>query len=292
MNAETLTLDENLQISEAGNSDIVYEEEVSGQKFCLNCGSEVEENFCPHCGQSVGVPERMSNKAFGKSLAMTFTRLNSGFGNTLIKLSYKPWEVIRDYIHGKQVNYSHPVTMLIQISLYSSFILMFIEGIFGINLNLKEEREGANWLIITLKESTVITTLWMAVPMIFSVYLTFWKHGSRRFSASEYIVATLYLIITIKIYTFLIAPINYLFFQGDKMSEFNLGYILVIGTFFCFVTMFKAFPIQSMWKRVVLFILLIILASTFISIYTLIFEMIDDFLMGKDMTDWLINNMS
>lgn len=257
---------------------------------CLNCGTEVFDKFCPHCGQSTSVPKKLNNKTFGKSVWMSFARLNPGFLNTFLKLIYKPWEVISDYIHGKQVGYSHPISMLIQFTLYSTFIMMFLEGILEVELLVKQQfEEGTPWLIRALKDSTVVRVLWISVPVIFAAYLAYWNHGSRRFTFSEYIIGALYLVITIRIYDFLFTPINYFLNDSEPISDYRLFYIGIVALFFGSITLFKAFPIRSQWKGVMLFIGFVAMSIIFLLTYHIFFTWIDDFIMGKDMSNWIDN---
>lgn len=257
-------------------------------RTCLNCGTEVTDKFCPHCGQSAGVPEKINNKTFGKSLAMSFARLNPGFFNTLVKLSYKPWEVIRDYIHGKQVPYSHPVSMLIQLTLYTSFIIMFIEGILEIDLVKFDRDHGEDpWWIRTLTDSTVVRVLWFSIPLIGAVYLAYWNFGSRRFSFSEYIIAALYLIISMRIFSFIFTPVNFIYFNGEADSVFNISVIFIIGIIFGTIIIFKAFPIASKWKSAVVFIWFLVLALLFYLVYSMFFQFMYDIIVGNNTENWL-----
>lgn len=260
---------------------------------CLNCGTEVSDRFCPHCGQSVSVPERITNRGFGKSILSTFSRWNSGFLNTLINLSYRPWDVIKDYIHGKQVNYSHPVTMIIQVSLYTTFIIMFIEGLFEIEFHKAiEENDTANWFVKTIKDSTVLRSLWVSVPFIIAAYLTYWKHGSRRFTFSEYVIAALYFMVTIRVLTFVVSPINYFLSHGESLSSFNLVFIAIIGLTFGIIMITKAFPIQSKVTRITMFVLFIIISLIVTYIYIMISEFIEDVIVGSLNENWINDYLS
>ena len=266
------------------------ESEEESVTLCLNCGTEVTDRFCPHCGQSVAVPKKLNNKTFGKSVAMSFARLNPGFLNTFIKLSYKPWEVVKDYIHGKQVAYSHPISMLIQLTLYTSFIFMIFEGLFDIKLSYSHQwEEGTHWFIGVLKDSTVVRVLWVSLPFIAAGYLVYWNHGSRRFTFSEYVIAALYLMISIRIYMFIFAPVNSLFYAGDEYSDFKVAVISLSGLTLGSIMVIKAFPIKNIWKRIGYYIMFLGVAFGFYIAYYMLFYYIDDLLIGKDMGNWIEN---
>ena len=271
------------RLETAVNDSYVPECDNESTRYCLNCGKEVIGNFCSHCGQPTGVPAKLNNKTFGKSVVMSFARLNPGFFNTFLKLCYKPWDVIRDYIHGKQVPYSHPVSMLIQLTLYTSFIIMIMEGLFDIKWGLnKEIPEGTHWMIRIIKESTVLRVLWISVPVTLAAYLAYWKHGSRRFTFSEYLIANLYVIIAVRIYFFFLTPVNYIFFEGDIYSGFIIGSLALICLFIGSVIIYKAFPIKSKWKAIGVFLWFIVLAAIFFSIYKMGFDILEDLLQGHE----------
>lgn len=149
--------------------------------------------------------------------------------------------------------------------------------------------ENTPWLLKAVKESTVIKVLSLSIPFIFAGYLTYWKFGSRRFTFSEYVIAGLYLLITVRIYIFLSTPINYLFFNSDELSDFRIAIIFLAGVLFGSITVIKAFPIKPVWKSLLVFIGFFALASLFYFIQTVFLFYIDDVLTGADMENWFEN---
>ena len=79
---------------------------IREERECLNCGEVSEGLFCNNCGQSMETPQRITMKTFGKGVAMSFARLTPGFWATFVGLTLCPWDVIREYLHGKRVKYS------------------------------------------------------------------------------------------------------------------------------------------------------------------------------------------
>lgn len=255
-------------------------------KYCLNCGEEINGKFCSNCGQPTSIPQKLNNRTFGKSVVMCFTRLSGAFLNTLVKLCYKPWEVIRDFIHGRQMPYSHPVTMLIQLALVVTFLGAALEGIFDYKALMVSAHYEGGWFIRSLKESTVIRIMWYLVPFIVAGYLAYWKYGSRRFSFSEYLIAGLYLIISVRIYSSLLLPINYFSGNDETIHDIGVYTSLAIGFVFGIITIYKAFPIPSRWKRIMQLTFFLVLAFVIMIAYATFFNYIDDLLMGKDMDNW------
>ena len=242
--------------------------------ICLNCGTECHDKFCPHCGQSTGVPSKLKMKNFGKGLVMSFGRLTPGFFATAKGLLFHPWTVIRDHIHGRHVRYSPPVTMVIQVFLYATILYTLIDAIFGTSLmekyNFNEgmfnlsRHENMNPILIMLDQSVVLQALFFAFPICFIVYVGYIKHGARKFNFAEYLSAYLYMYAALIIYDVIIGLL-YVIPGVDDDIEMLTG--VVIGIF-SIIVLIKAFPQYKWWKHVglmswtaFLFIMLIVLLS-------------------------------
>lgn len=94
------------------------------EKNCLNCGSTVEERFCPKCGQ-----ENVENHPPFHYLITHFVEdlvhYDSGFWKTIKLLILKPGLVIREYLAGKRKSFVPPVKLYIFIS-FVAFLIPFL----------------------------------------------------------------------------------------------------------------------------------------------------------------------
>src|SRR5476651_1345786 len=84
-------------------------------KTCLNCGTEVQERFCTHCGQENTEPK----ESFGHLLRHFFadvTHYDSQFFTTLKYLIFRPGFLTVQYNAGKRLSYLNPIRMYIFIS--------------------------------------------------------------------------------------------------------------------------------------------------------------------------------
>ena len=246
MNSNTLVLeDNNEEIIEISN------EEAGKVKYCLNCGTNINDNFCPHCGQPTATPSKLKMKNFGKGVLMSFGRLTPGFFNTAKGLMFHPWTVIRDHLHGRHKPYSPPITMLIQIALYSTLIFAIMDSIFGTHTNLDESLfgyKGDNPIIKMIDTSVVISTLIAAMPICFGIYLAYYRHGAKKYNFAEYLAAFTYLFGSITLWdTFLTFSE---FIPGIDFDMTSLT--LVIVGIFSVIILWKAFPQKSWLKSVAL----------------------------------------
>lgn len=235
-------------------------------KKCLNCGSMCTGMYCPDCGQPTSTPRRLTMKSLGKSAALSFARLTPGFWPTFIGLIVHPWEVIRDYICGRRMKYSPPVTMVIQLLLYITVFYAVVGQLLHINFFDPHENDifdfmGYNSLLKMMLSSDVFVKIFMWCVVAVNCYLVYRHQGKRKYNLAEYITAMIYMGCCFSIYNS-IAGIPFVIFDIPGSSLFKILVDLIIGT----IALFKVFPISVWWKRWgiwTIFMLLNLLAFVF-----------------------------
>lgn len=80
-------------------------------KHCLNCGTAVDDLYCPHCGQDTAT-RKFDLRYIGKKILDAFD-LDRGLLRSLFFLLVKPGTVIRDYMQGKRVDLTNPVKLFL-----------------------------------------------------------------------------------------------------------------------------------------------------------------------------------
>lgn len=88
----------------------------------MNCGTEVPERYCTHCGQENAVP----HESFGhlvKHFIGDVLHYDSQFLTTLKYLLFRPGRLTKEYMAGKRVSYVNPIKLYIFISFL--FFLVF-----------------------------------------------------------------------------------------------------------------------------------------------------------------------
>jgi hypothetical protein len=107
------------------------------EKNCLNCGTEVTDRFCAHCGQ-----ENLETKeSFGQLVGHFFadiTHYDSKFFTTIKDLLFKPGFLTRQYFVGRRTKYLNPLRMYFFIS-FIFFLVSYIK-----NNNEPAEAEDPN----------------------------------------------------------------------------------------------------------------------------------------------------
>lgn len=119
-------------------------------KTCLNCGTLVEERFCPHCGQE--------NTETRKSFHYLFTHFvedlvhyDSGFWKTIKYLLFYPARLTREYLSGRRQSFVVPVKLYI----FISFVTFFISGFFLNDIKIKDNKDtgGTSFQVASASET-------------------------------------------------------------------------------------------------------------------------------------------
>lgn len=82
---------------------------------CLNCGSEVTDHFCPHCGQANTEP-RESFRHIMTHFITDYLHLDEKFFSSLKFLFLKPGFLTNEYNLGRRTKYVHPFRLYIFIT--------------------------------------------------------------------------------------------------------------------------------------------------------------------------------
>ncbi|HVB03716.1 MAG TPA: DUF3667 domain-containing protein [Chitinophagaceae bacterium] len=93
------------------------------EKTCLNCGTEVSDKYCPHCGQE----NRDPKESIGELLHHFFsdiTHYDSKFFKTIKDLLFRPGFLTLEYLAGRRMRYLNPVRLYVFIS-FLFFLLYF-----------------------------------------------------------------------------------------------------------------------------------------------------------------------
>lgn len=135
-------------------------------KHCLNCGTEVPERYCTHCGQENAVPHETFSHLFKHFVADIF-HYDSQFLITLKSLLFRPGFLSREYMAGRRVRYVNPIKLYV----FVSFVFFF--GIFALHTGHDEntgheDTEKSSQVRTDIGGDTVLT----AVDAIKQVYET------------------------------------------------------------------------------------------------------------------------
>ncbi len=94
---------------------------------CPNCGTEIDDNFCPHCGQENErrvVPIRI----LIEDAISNFLTFDARLPQTIVPLLFKPGLLTREYIAGRRARYARPSRLYLAVSVIFFFTLSIVSG--------------------------------------------------------------------------------------------------------------------------------------------------------------------
>jgi len=99
---------------------------------CQNCGSNLQENFCAHCGEKKFDEHELTVKHFLSETLESFFHFDNRFLRSVKKLLLKPGQMALDFTEGKRVRFMKPL----QLFLILNISLFFVPGNpFALSLN-------------------------------------------------------------------------------------------------------------------------------------------------------------
>ena len=97
---------------------------IREDKTCLNCGHQVEERYCPHCGQE-NIESRHPFYYLFTHFFEDFTHYDGQFWGTIKNLLFKPGKLTQIYMEGKRARFVPPVKLYIFISFVTFLFISF-----------------------------------------------------------------------------------------------------------------------------------------------------------------------
>ena len=223
-----------------------FSEHQNFMTTCLNCGEEIQQQFCPYCGQNKDV-EKFNWHSIVHELTHFFTHIEKGFLNTSLQLLIRPRRVIREYLEGKRKKYHKPVSFFliwaaIHLVTYTTVIaLMHYE-------NLRTFKEEQRYLV---HYSQLFGLLLIPIQAFF-----IWLIVSRRkMNYFENLIANIYayaiveMLISFQIHIVgLLLQINFLTDSFPIMVQI----VYACWTCYCMIDLFKKNKIKFLFPKILI----------------------------------------
>ncbi|NML41003.1 DUF3667 domain-containing protein [Chitinophaga sp. G-6-1-13] len=123
---------------------------LRADKTCLNCGTEVQERFCSHCGQENTVQHESFGHLAGHVVA-DIVHYDSRFLTTIKYLVIRPAFLTKEYWAGRRVRYVNPI----QLYVFISFVFFLFFTILTHTPGHADKKKTAHNEKITLEEKAV-----------------------------------------------------------------------------------------------------------------------------------------
>ena len=94
---------------------------------CLNCGHtlELQDNYCPHCGQE-NTDQRVSMKTLIGDFLSNYFSVDSKLGRSLRSFFFNPGVLTRCFNEGKRMHYIHPLRLYLVVTFLFFFVLSYL----------------------------------------------------------------------------------------------------------------------------------------------------------------------
>jgi len=206
---------------------------------CLNCGTEISDQFCAHCGQKKEV-KRLTWHSLVHEVAHFFSHIEEGFIKTSVQLVYRPGRTIREYLEGKRKTYYKPV------ALYLVWVTIFL-----ITRNLiigwmhYEAQSVDNFLFFNketgsyfVEHRNIFELLLLPIIALFALLII----TRPKMNYIETLVLGIYVFSVIQMFNTLQIIINGLLLRINFMTSMFEIQILIVNLgwgFFCFMDFYK-----------------------------------------------------
>lgn len=155
---------------------------------CLNCGKEVDDNFCPSCGQKTSTKRYSLKHIFDTGILYGVFAINERFFHTLKTIFTRPGHGIREYIKGERIKYLNAFSFLLIIIA----VVFFFDEYTDLKLSdviYEDSKEFATSLEGFMKEYPRIIYV-INIPLMAISTLLFFKRSKVNFA--EHIILNTY----------------------------------------------------------------------------------------------------
>ncbi|MEE2526289.1 DUF3667 domain-containing protein [Hyphobacterium sp. HN65] len=119
---------------------------------CANCGTDMSDEFCPHCGQSSADVKRNFIPLLNDTLDGLF-QWDGRLVTTVREVVSRPGQVARDYMEGRRARYTPPVRLYLIASLIF-FIGIALSGVRIVAIDAEVIEQGPSITIELLQGGT------------------------------------------------------------------------------------------------------------------------------------------
>ena len=225
---------------------------------CLNCGAEIQHQFCPYCGQKNDV-KKLNWHSLVHEIGHFFTHIEKGFLNTSFQLLTRPGRVIKEYLEGKRKKYHKPVSFYL---IWAAIRLLTFTFVISLMDYENFRSSSGNAFFFSKEEGTYIVqhNQVFGLLLVPIVSLFVWIILSRqKMNYIETLTASIYASAIIEMLIFfqiiivgLVLQINFL----TNSFVFQVQLVYTSWMFYCLMDLFKRDRIKLLLLRVLLVLII------------------------------------
>ncbi len=228
------------------------------EAICLNCNTEIVQNFCSNCGQKKN--KRIDRKYIWDEVQYSTVHMNKGFFYSLKNTLKNPGKTARTFIDGNRVNHYKPIALAFILSGISSFISFKIVGLGDIMNSIQEEQIAKSEMMkdISTFNQTYNSLIFLALIPFFALF-TKWSFKSWGHNFFEHVVMNAFILAYYNIISIIVMyPLLFLFKENTITTLATLSFLIIIAYFF--KNFYAEYSFKSVLKR---FLIFVVLASIF-----------------------------
>jgi hypothetical protein len=203
----------------------------SDDEPCRNCGTHLEDRYCPHCGQ-----DRLTGRqhSFGRmviNLCTSIFTFDDKVWVTIRKLLFRPGFLSKEYVSGRVMPYTLPIKLFWMMVLIFTIVFSFHDTSSSVVLTPKDGKSCQQQTEIVQNENVIAEKI--AEDIVVAEEVVLQEPEQQRKIASDYFQYLPYfMLLVIPIFTALLA----LFFRKEKyaFSE-HLIFAIHLHTIFFFL---------------------------------------------------------
>ncbi len=199
---------------------------------CLNCEAEVQDSFCPECGQSTKVGRLSWNETVSLFLNTTLY-LEGRLPRTLGMMFARPGRVVREYLEGKRRKYYNPISFFVITSAFYILVRQIIgfDPLADSNIRVtgeeSEVKQFYNEAAMFMANYINHILLFLVMSLAANLKIFFWK----RYRFVEYFVPSFYVAgLYIFVGTFFMLIKHYFI---DQQMGLQFGIFILYTIFTC-----------------------------------------------------------
>lgn len=230
---------------------------------CLNCNTEITQNFCANCGQKKY--KRIDRKYIWDEVQYSTVHMNKGFFYSLKNTLKNPGKTARTFIDGNRINHYKPIALAFILSGISAFISFKIIGFNEVMETIQDPQNKNPTMIkdVNAFTQTYNSLIFLALIPFFALF-TKWSFKSWGHNFFEHVVMNAFILAYYNIISIILFyPLLYLF--KDNLDAVFLIITLTMLSFLVIIPyFFKNFYAEHSFKSVLKrFLLFVVLASIF-----------------------------
>lgn len=233
---------------------------------CLNCNTEIVQNFCSNCGQKKY--KRIDRKYIWDEIQYSTVHMNKGFFYSLKNTLKNPGKTARTFIEGNRVNHYKPIALAFILSGISAFISFKVIGYGEIMNTMQDEQISKSEMMkdINAFNQSYSALIFLSLIPFFALF-TRWSFKSWGHNFYEHVVMNAFILAYYNIISLLLFyPLLYIFKDNFSVvmtmtTVATMSFLIIIPYFF--KEFYKEHSFKQVLKR---FLIFLILASIFSAI--------------------------